>query len=68
EVPEGIQDGLFPSLIAIHDLTGNTSRKNSRTGSVYIVTPKMHGPEEAAFTTQLFGRVEDVHGMPRNTL
>ncbi|WP_340052663.1 malate synthase G [Pseudomonas sp. JAI120] len=68
EVPEGILDGLLTSLAAVHSLNGNNTRKNSRTGSVYIVKPKMHGPEEAAFTNELFCRIEDVLNLPRNTL
>ncbi|MGE1152768.1 malate synthase G [Pseudomonas kitaguniensis] len=68
EVPEGILDGLLTSLAAIHSLSSNSTRKNSHTGSVYIVKPKMHGPQEAAFTNELFGRIEDVLNLPRNTL
>jgi malate synthase len=67
-VPEGIIDGFITSAAALHDLNGNSALQNSRTGSVYIVKPKMHGPEEVAFTNDLFARIEDVLKLPRNTL
>ncbi|PVY75392.1 malate synthase [Tamilnaduibacter salinus] len=68
EVPEGLMDGLVTSLVAMHDLKGDSDRRNTKTGSVYIVKPKMHGPEEVAFTNDFFNRVEDALGLTRHTL
>ncbi len=66
EAPEGILDALFTSLCAMHD--GKSPYRNSRTGSIYIVKPKQHGPEECAFTNDLFDAVEDVLGLARHTV
>ena len=68
QVPEGILDGLITSLISLHDLKGNSAVKNSRQGSIYIVKPKMHGPEEVAFSSELFTRIEACLGLATNTI
>lgn len=68
EIPEGILDGVMTTACALHDLKGTSSLKNSRAGSVYIVKPKMHGPEEVAFTNDLFAVIEAGLGLARNTM
>ncbi|WNC68295.1 malate synthase G [Thalassotalea nanhaiensis] len=68
EVPEGILDGLITTLISLHDLKGSSKFKNSRQGSIYIVKPKMHGPEEVAFSNALFTRIEAGLGLATNTI
>jgi malate synthase len=66
EVQEGLADAVITSLVALHDVNG--ARANSAAGSIYIVKPKMHGPEEAAFANRLFDRTEDLLGLPRHTI
>ncbi|AOG02423.1 malate synthase G [Blastomonas sp. RAC04] len=68
EAPEGILDAVFTSAIGCHDLKGLGRYSNSRAGSIYIVKPKMHGPEECGFTNDLFDAVEDILGLARYTI
>lgn len=68
EVPEGIMDAMFTSLCSVHDIKGDSRVRNSREGSIYIVKPKMHGPDEVSFTVDLFERVEQVLGLTKNTI
>ena len=68
EVPEGLLDGLITAAAAIPGLREDNPHRNSRTGSMYIVKPKQHGPEEVAFTNEIFDRVEQILGLPKNTV
>lgn len=68
DVPEGIMDAVITGLIALYDIGPSGRRKNSRTGSMYVVKPKMHGPDEVAFAVEIFSRVEDALGLPRNAI
>lgn len=68
ETPEGMLDALITAAAAMHDLKRTEGPRNSRAGSVYVVKPKMHGPEEVGFADTLYARVEDILGLPRNTV
>lgn len=68
EVGEGLMDAMFTTLIAMHDLNKTEGARNSVTGSVYVVKPKMHGPEEVAFADEIFTRVEAILGLPQDTV
>ena len=68
EVPEGIMDAMITTLCALHDLAKTQGQRNSTTGSVYVVKPKMHGPAEVAFADKIFSRVEAALGLPQNTV
>ena len=68
EIQEGIMDAMISTLIALHDLQKNNLHRNSRNGNVYIVKPKMHGPEEVAFANKLFNAVEDALSLDRDTI
>lgn len=68
ETPEGIMDAVITVACAMHDLAKTEGLRNSRAGSVYVVKPKMHGPDEVAFANTLYSRVEDLLGLPRNTV
>ena len=68
EIPEGIMDAAITALIALNDVGPKGRRANSRAGSMYVVKPKMHGPEEVAFAVEIFDRVEDLLGMARDTV
>lgn len=68
EVPEGVMDAVITGLIALHDVGPSGRRKNSRAGSMYVVKPKMHGPEEVGFACEIFSRVEQALGMAENTI
>jgi malate synthase len=68
EIFEGLMDALITTTIALHDLQKTEGSRNSQSGSVYVVKPKMHGPEEVAFADEIFTRVEDILALPRNTV